>query len=175
MNKKINFFGFNHISPDLTIDERDKFIKIYKNYHQLAYCYQLKFQKLSKLKLALHLSSISLTVVGTIVGTVTLNPIAAGCVVGAGVIIQAYLAKTNLTQKTAQCHLAFTSYEKLLNKLKSYLRGMEYDMKVVLYDIKVIDDMVINQCPSANEFTKKYFKHYDTNVQNIETLKHTVV
>ena len=59
MNKKINFFGFNHISPDLTIDERDKLIKIYKNYHQLAYCYQLKFQKLSKLKLALHLSSIS--------------------------------------------------------------------------------------------------------------------
>ena len=50
MNKKINFFGFNHISPDLTIDERDKLIKIYKNYHQLAYCYQLKFQKLSKLK-----------------------------------------------------------------------------------------------------------------------------
>ena len=114
MNKKINFFGFNHISPDLTIDERDKLIKIYKNYHQLAYCYQLKFQKLSKLKLALHLSSISLTVVGTIVGTVTLNPIAAGCVVGAGVIIQAYLAKTNLIQKNSSMSSCFHFLRKII-------------------------------------------------------------
>ena len=171
MNKKRkNIYGFNHISVKLKPHNVDKLQSLYKYYHRLFKCYQWKYQKLKKMKLSLQLSSITLTVVGTITGSVTLNPIVAGCVVGSGVIIQGYLAKSNIIQRTAQCRLAYTSYEKLLVQLKSYLRGMEYDIKVLLSDIKIIDEMVIDQCPSADDFFKKYDKKFNAELPATELI-----
>ena len=103
----------------------------------------------------MQLTSITLTVVGTITGSVTMNPIVAG------VIVQGFLAKSNLIQRVAQCRLAYTSYEKILVQLKSYLRGMEYDMKIFLSDVKIIDEMIIDQCPLVDDLFEKYDKRYD--------------
>ena len=93
MSNKKNIFKWNHISEDLPPDEITKLQNLYKHYHRLFKCYQWKYKKLRRLKLSLQLSSISLTVVGTITGSITLNPVVGGTVVGAGVIIQGYLAK----------------------------------------------------------------------------------
>ena len=84
------------------------------------------------------------------------NPVVGGTVVGAGVILQGYLAKTNLLQKIAKCRFAYTSYEKIMVQLRSFIRGMPYDENTFLSDIKVIDDIIIDQCPSADEYSKKY-------------------
>ena len=97
---------------------------------------------------------------GTITGSVTLNPVVAGTVVGAGVIIQGYLAKTNLLQKIGKCRFAYTSYEKIMVQLRSFMRGIPYDENTFLSDIKIIDDMIIDQCPSADEYSKKYNKKF---------------
>ena len=157
---KKNIFKWNHISENLTSDEITKLQNLYKHYHRLFQCYHWKYKKLRRLKLSLQLSSISLTVVGTITGSITLNPVVAGTVVGAGVIIQGYLAKTNLLQRIAKCRLAYTSYEKIMVQLRHFLRGIPYDENVFLSDIKIIDDMIIDQCPSADEYSKKYNKKF---------------
>ena len=160
MSEKKKIFKWNHISEDLPPDEITKLQNLYKHYHRLFKCYHWKYKKLRKLKLTLQLSSISLTVVGTITGSVTLNPVVAGTVVGAGVIIQGYLAKTNLLQKIGKCRFAYTSYEKIMVQLRSFMRGIPYDENTFLSDIKIIDDMIINQCPSADEYSKKYNKKF---------------
>ena len=160
MSEKKKIFKWNHISKDLPPDEITKLQNLYKHYHRLFKCYHWKYKKLRKLKLTLQLSSISLTVVGTITGSVTLNPVVAGTVVGAGVIIQGYLAKTNLLQKIGKCRFAYTSYEKIMVQLRSFMRGIPYDENVFLSDIKIIDDMIIDQCPSADEYSKKYKKKF---------------
>ena len=160
MSEKKKIFKWNHISEDLPPDEITKLQNLYKHYHRLFKCYHWKYKKLRKLKLTLQLSSISLTVVGTITGSVTLNPVVAGIVVGAGVIIQGYLAKTNLLQKIGKCRFAYTSYEKIMVQLRSFMRGIPYDENVFLSDIKIIDDMIIDQCPSADEYSKKYKKKF---------------
>ena len=160
MSEKKKIFKWNHISEDLPPDEITKLQNLYKHYHRLFKCYQWKYKKLRQLKIMLQLSSISLTVIGTITGSVTLNPVVGGTVVGAGVIIQGYLAKTNLLQKIAKCRFAYTSYEKIMVQLRSFIRGMPYDENVFLSDIKVIDDMIIDQCPSADEYSKKYNKKF---------------
>ena len=157
---KKNIFKWNHISENLTSDEITKLQNLYKHYHRLLQCYHWKYKKLRRLKLSLQLSSISLTVVGTITGSITLNPVVAGTVVGAGVIIQGYLAKTNLLQRIGKCRLAYTSYEKIMVQLRHFLRGIPYDENVFLSDIKIIDDMIIDQCPSADEYSKKYNKKF---------------
>ena len=160
MSEKKKIFKWNHISEDLPPDEITKLQNLYKHYHRLFKCYHWKYKKLRKLKLTLQLSSISLTVAGTITGSVTLNPVVAGTVVGAGVIIQGYLAKTNLLQKIGKCRFAYTSYEKIMVQLRSFMRGIPYDENTFLSDIKIIDDMIINQCPSADEYSKKYNKKF---------------
>ena len=157
---KKNIFKWNHISENLTSDEITKLQNLYKHYHRLFQCYHWKYKKLRRLKLSLQLSSISFTVVGTITGSITLNPVVAGTVVGAGVIIQGYLAKANLLQRIGKCRLAYTSYEKIMVQLRHFLRGIPYDENVFLSDIKIIDDMIIDQCPSADEYSKKYNKKF---------------
>ena len=149
-------FNWNHISKDLSDDEITELQALYKHYHRLFKCYQWKYKKLRRIKLGLELSSISLTVVGTITGAVTLNPIVVGCVAGSGVIIQGYLTKSDLRQRVERCRFAYTSYEKILVQLKSFLRGLPYDENVFLSDIKIIDDIVIDQCPSVDKYFEKY-------------------
>ena len=160
MSEKKKIFSWNHISEDLPPDEITKLQNLYKHYHRLFKCYQWKYKKLRRLKISLQLSSISLTVIGTITGSVTLNPVVGGTVVGAGVIIQGYLAKTNLLQRIGKCRSAYTSYEKIMVQLRSFMRGIPYDENTFLSDIKIIDDMIIDQCPSADEYSEKYNKKF---------------
>ena len=118
--------------------------------------YKWKYKRLRRLKLSLELSSIGLTTVGAILGGVTLNPIILGSLTGCGIMIQAYLTKYDLNRKVDRCKFAFTSYEKVLVQLKSFLRGLPYDECNFLPDLKVLDDIIIDQSPSADKYYDKY-------------------
>ena len=150
--------GFNHISDSLSYDEVNKLKTLYRSYHRLLMCYKWKYKRLRRLKLSLELSSIGLTTVGAVVGGVTLNPIILGSLTGSGIMIQAYLTKSNLNRRVDRCRFAFTSYERVLVQLKSFLRGLPYDESNFLTDLKVLDDIVIDQCPSADKYYDKYNK-----------------
>ena len=156
MVSKKNIFNWNHISNDLTEDKISELKALYKHYHRLFKCYQWKYKKLRRLKLALELSSISLTVVGTITGTITLNPIVIGCVAGPGVIIQGYLTKSDLIQRVERCRFAYTSYEKILVQLRNFMRGASYNESIFFSDVKVVDEIVIDNCPSVDKYFEKY-------------------
>ena len=150
--------GFNHISDSLSYDEVNKLKTLYKSYHKLQMCYKWKYKKLRRLKLSLELSSIGLTTVGAIVGGVTLNPIILGSLTGSGIMIQAYLTKSDLNRRVDRCRFAFTSYERVLVQLKSFLRGLPYDESNFLTDLKVLDEIIIDLCPSVEKYYDKYNK-----------------
>ena len=153
--------GFNHISDSLSYDEVNKLQALYRSYHRLQMCYKWKYKKLRRLKLFLELSSIGLTTVGAIVGGITLNPIILGSLTGSGIMIQAYLTKSDLKNRVDRCKFAFTSYERVLVQLKSFLRGLLYDESNFLSDLKVIDDIIIDQCPSIEKYFDKYDKVFN--------------
>ena len=150
--------GFNHISDSLSYDEVNKLKTLYRSYHRLQMCYKWKYKKLRRLKLSLELSSIGLTTIGAIVGDVTLNPIILGSLTGSGIMIHAYLTKSDLNRRVDRCRFAFTSYERVLVQLKSFLRGLPHDESNFLTDLKVFDDIVIDQCPSIDKYFEKYSK-----------------
>ena len=153
--------GFNHISDSLSYDEVNKLKTLYRSYHRLQMCYKWKYKRLRRLKLSLELSSIGLTTVGAIVGGITLNPIILGSLTGSGIMIQAYLTKSDLNKRVDRCKFAFTSYERVLVQLKSFLRGLLYDESNFLSDLKVIDDIIIDQCPSIEKYFDKYDKVFN--------------
>ena len=153
--------GFNHISDNLSNDEVIKLKTLYKSYHRLQMCYKWKYKKLRRLKLSLELSSIALTSVGAIIGGITLNPIILGSLTASGIMIQAYLTKSDLHKRVDMCKLAFTTYEKVLVQLKNFLRGLSYHETNFLTDLKVLDDIIIDQCPLVEKYIDKYNKVYN--------------
>ena len=153
--------GFNHISDNLKYDEVNKLQALYRSYHRLQMCYKWKYKRLRRLKLSLELSSISLTTVGAILGGVTLNPIILGSLTGCGIMIQAYLTKSDLNRRVDRCKFAFTSYEKVLVQLKSFLRGLPFNESNFLSDLKVLDDIIIDQSPSIDKYSDKYDKVFN--------------
>ena len=151
-----NIFNFNHISNDLTEDEISELKALYKCYHRLYKCYEWKYKRLRRLKLSLEMSSLGLTTIGSIVGAATLNPIIIGAVAGPGILTQGYLTKSNLSNTVDRCRFAYTTYEKITVQLKSFLRGLPYDNVIFLSDVKILDDIVIDQCPSIDKYLSKY-------------------
>ena len=77
--------------------------------------------------MGLNMTNIGLTVSGTIVGGVTLNPVILGCISGPGILIQRYLSNSDISSLINMCRFAYTSYQKIMIELKSYFRGMSYD------------------------------------------------
>ena len=112
------------------------------------------------MKLSLIMSSIGMTVTGSVVGAVTLNPIVIACVAGPGIIIQGYLTKSNLNNNDDRCKFAYTSYKKILIQLKSFLRGLPYDGTIFLSDVKMLDDIVIDTCPTIDKYLDKYDRKF---------------
>ena len=152
--------SFNHISNQLNPEEVNKLKALYKTYHRLYKCYEMKYKRLKRLKLSLEMSSIFLTVSGVIIGSVTLNPIILSSISGSGVLIQGFLTKSDINKRVNMCRFAYTSYQKILVQLKSYLRGIEYNENELLSDIKIIDDIIISECPSIEKMSEIYSKKF---------------
>ena len=132
-----DIFNWNHISNELTEDQISELKAMYKNYHRLFKCYELKYKRLKRLKISLEMTSIGLTIIGSVVGGGTLNPIVIACVAGPGVMIQGYLTKSDLDNNVDRCRFAYKTYEKILVQLKSFLRGIPYDISLFLSEIKL--------------------------------------
>lgn len=99
-------------------------------------------------------------VIGGIAGGITANPIVLGAISGPGVLIETYVGTTKLSRKVEMCRFAYTSYNKILIQLRSYLRGLPYDEVVFLTDSKVVEDTVIDLCPPIDKLANKYDKIY---------------
>ena len=159
-NKTNSIFNFNHIDPKLKEYEVKRFKKLYKHYHQKTWCYQRAHNKFKKLRLSLNLLSISLTSTGVIVGSITLNPVILGSISGSGILLQGFLKMKNYDRKIEMCKFAYTSYQKILNKIRSYLRGEPYDIMDLFFETQLLDDQVTDLCPLVEKFKSKYKKIY---------------
>ena len=99
-------------------------------------------------------------IIGTISGGLTMNPIILGVINGVGIVLTTVGKMKNYKKKIEMTKIAFTTYEKVLVELRSALRGDEFDKDVFIDKMKAIDEIVIDQTPLADKFTKKYDKEY---------------
>ena len=107
-----------------------------------------------------NIGSVGLVVTGTVVGGVTLNPIALGTISGAGLLLKTFSESKNYKRKIEMCKFAYTGYEKVLTDLRSFMRGSEFNDKEFLDYVKVIDDIIIDMCPLSDKFEDKYNKMF---------------
>ena len=91
-------------------------------------------------------------IIGTISGGLTMNPLILGFINGVGIVLTNVGKMKNYKKKIEMTKIAFTTYENVLVKLRSALRGDEFDKDLFTDKMKVIDEMIIDQTPLADKF-----------------------
>ena len=157
---KKSVFNFNHVSRDLSEDDRKTLEGLYVHYHCKAFCYTTAFKHFTRVNIALSVASMGLTIIGTVVGAFTLNPIILGVVTGSGVILHGILKLKNYDKKIEMCKFAYTNYQSILNKIRSYLRGQDFKIDELIAELNWIDDIVVDLCPVVDKYEIKYDKIY---------------
>ena len=160
--KKKSIFEFNHIDKSLSEEQIETITNLYKHYHKKHWCYKKSYKSYKFLDNIFTISSLSLIAVGTISGGLTLNPIILGVINGAGIIVGGVAKKKDFKKKIETTKMAYTTYEKVLVELRSALRGDEWNKEEFIDRIKILDEIIIDHCPSsADNFVEKYKKKFN--------------
>ena len=156
-SSKKSIFEFNHIDKSLSKEQIETITDLYKHYHKKHWCYKKSYKSYKFLDNFFTISSLSLIAVGTISGGLTLNPIILGVINGAGIIVGGVAKKKDFKKKIETTKMAYTTYEKVLVELRSALRGDEWNKGEFIDRIKILDEIIIDNCPSsADNFVEKY-------------------
>ena len=153
-------FEFNHIDKSLSELEVLTLKDFYKHYHKKYWCFKKSFKRFKFLDETLTLSGGGLVVIKTIAGGIALNPLILGVINGVGVLVSSISKMKNYKKKIEMSQIAFTTYEKVLVELRSALRGDEFNKQEFIDRMKLIDEMIIDQSPLADRFSKKYNKKF---------------
>ena len=146
------------MSSDLMKDQISELKALYKFYHKKYWLFKMTYKHFKRTDLVCNIGSVSLVVIGTVVGSITLNPAVIGAISGSGLLLKTYSEAKNYKRKIELCKFAYTSYEKVLTELRSFMRGQEYNTKDFLNYVKVLEDIIIDMCPLTDKFDKKYYK-----------------
>lgn len=73
------------------------------------------------------MTSTGLIVIGTVAGSLTLNPAILGSISGAGLTLKTYSESKDYKRKIEMSKYAFTAYQKVLLDLRTVLRGGSFD------------------------------------------------
>ena len=158
MDRRESIFNWNHVSENLTEDQISELKALYKFYHKKYWLAKMTFKYYKKAELACNIGSVFFIVTGTVVGGVTLNPIPLGVISGSGLLLKSYSEAKNYKRKIEMLKFAYTSYEKVLTHLRSFMRGLEYNDKEFIDFVKILDDIIVDMCPLTDKFEKKYNK-----------------
>lgn len=153
--------NFNHISDSLTVEQRKLLMNLYATYHRKGWCYRKAYLRYKYFLVVIHASSIAISSSGVLTTGITLNPIFIS-ITGVGIIMQGLFTRLEykLQQKKAMCKFGYASYAKVLNNLKGYLRGNEYEEGKLLTDLTNIDNILVDITPMVDRFEKEYTEKY---------------
>ena len=157
-------FNFNHIDYSIGEDKIDKLKALYKYYHKKWWCSRKTFKEFKRKSLFCRLVSTSLIIIESLVGGLTMNPIPLGTITGTGLLLKTYTDVKKFDRKIDMCKFTFTTYEKILTELRSYLRGRPFDSVSFLNEVKLIDDTITDLCPIFQ--SSKVLKQYTTRFED---------
>ncbi|PFX21096.1 hypothetical protein AWC38_SpisGene14425 [Stylophora pistillata] len=144
-------------------EEKIKELKaLYTHYHKKWWCSRKIFKSFKRKSLLCNLGSSFLIVAGGIAGGVTLNPIILGVISGSGLLLKTFTDVKRFDRKLDMSRFSYTTYEKILTELRSYLRGRSFDKVSFLNEVRLIDDTITDLCPMfhSSRLVKQYEKRF---------------
>ncbi len=152
-----SIFGFNHISQKLSSKQRHLLYSLYYRYHRKMWCYKQAYKKFKRRDLLLTAVT-AVVMTGGLAGTAVFLP-AVGIGV-CGVCLGVVAKKKNYPRKIELTRYAYTSYEKVLHRLRAYLKGESFNDETLIHEMNVLDDNITDLCPPISEV--RYDTVFDT-------------
>jgi len=150
---------FNHISKEISDESKKTLLEYYAYYHKLAYIYRKCFKLHRNVYIALTVTNGVLACSG-IISLFTLPMVA---IASALAIINTGINEGfGFKAKAEKCELAFKCFQEILDDIRSYLRGNEYN-EANLIDELLIKEKVMKapECPGIIYYNKKYNKKFN--------------
>ena len=141
MSVNKNIFNFNHIDKTKTLR-----LNSYTN-------------TIITFSGAINMSSTGLIVIGTVVGSVTLNPAILASISGVGLAVKTYSETKDYKRKIEMSKYAFTTYQKVLLDLRTAQRGGSFDKNNFIKELNILDDTVVDFNPLVKNNTIKNLRH----------------
>ena len=113
--------------------------------------------------LSLSLLSAGSIISGAAAGGVTLNPIILGVLTTIGVTAKVLSNFKKYDKKVESTRYAATTYKKVLDELRMYLRGGKemYNHEDFVKSMKIIDDTIVDNCSEVEAYWgTKYKRKY---------------
>ena len=141
-----DIFEFNHIDKTLS-EEKVKFLKdLYTHYHKKHYGYEKLHRGFRRKNFVCNLSAGKLIISAAIAGGITLNPAVMATLTGVGLLLKAAASLKKFDKKMELANLARIEYQKILDEIRFYLRGEDFDGKVFLDSLKMKDNIITDYC-----------------------------
>ena len=160
---KRSIVDFNHISKDIPSQDIDALIQYYKYYHKKLWCVKKCYKYYNKILRIISYLPLLMTSSGIISSGVSLNPFLL-IISGVGISLSTACKKVEprLATKKNSCQAASITYKKLLDQIRSYLRGIKYNMDDLIREFRIIDSMLTDILPMrVSKYEKNYQKKYD--------------
>ena len=161
MNERHSIFGFNHISKNLTSEQCDLLYNLYYRYHRKMWCYK-RFHLTTKRKDLVLTAASAIITTGSLAGTTVFLPAVA--IRACGIVLGVIAKKKNYPRKVELLRYAYISYEKVLHKLRAYLRGEVFEPDVLTRELNILEDNISDLCPpfENEKYERQYEKIFDT-------------
>ena len=141
-----DIFEFNHIDQTLS-EEKVKLLKdLYAFYHKKHYGYEKLHRGFRRKNFVCNLSAGKLIISAAIAGGITLNPAVMATLTGFGLLLKAVASIKNYDKKMERANLARVEYQKILDEIRFYLRGEDFNEKTFLDSLNMKDDFITDRC-----------------------------
>ena len=159
MPVKKNIITFNHFSKDLNFETRTLLYNMYVDNFVKCQCYKLMLKRAKTKCMIFDIASYLTTITGAgasfaSVFSLVLVPI--------GVAIGIYKKHQNFEKKKETLSLAYTSYKKVLNEIRSFFRGQSFNEKEFVRDCLINDNTISDLCPPITTVVReKILERYE--------------
>ena len=156
-----DIFEFNHIDQTLSAEKVKLLKDLYAFYHKKHYGYEKLHRSFRRKNFVCNLSAGKLIISAAIAGGITLNPAVMATLTGVGLILKAVASIKNYDKKMERANLARVEYQKILDEIRFYLRGENFDEKVFLDSLKMKDNFITDHCMEIPlSISEKYDKKF---------------
>lgn len=121
-------------------------------YHRQWWCHRQMFYYFKWCHGCLNALALIIVAAGIAVGSVLENSLVIACLTAAGTVIKGWNDFKNFSFKIDMCRFAYTTYDKTLIELRTYVRGLPMDeFDGFLIKMQTLDDTITDFTPPVSD------------------------
>ena len=131
-------------------------------YHRQWWCHRQMFYRFKWCHSCLNALALIIVAAGIVVGSVLENSLLIACLTAAGTVIKGWNVFKKFSFKSDMCRFAYTTYDKTLIELRSYVRGLPMEeFEEFLIKMQTLDDTITDFTPQVfDKFVQEYEQRF---------------